>query len=452
MNGTNCLKTDLYEMTMAAGYFQNKHNPEAVFELYCHTLPEDRAYLVVCGLQQIIDYILTFRFSAEDIRYLKSLPAFAGVSPGFFRYLQDLKFTGDLWALPEGSLCFANEPLVQVKAPLIQAQILETYLLSIINIETLVATKASRIVQAAGHDGRPRPVIDFGSRRAHGPEAGVLAARAAFIGGCMGTSNVYAARAFKIPVFGTMAHSWVQSYASEETAFKNFQSVFPKHTTLLVDTYDTIKGVKNAIRLKKDIRGVRLDSGDIKALSFRVRKLLDQSGLKAVKILASGNLNEYKIADLVRSQAPIDIFGVGTDMVVSRDQPVLDLTYKLVQTEGKAGKIGYHFKTSQGKATVPARKQVFRYYDVKGKMRQDVIGLFAERCSRQAVALLKPFINRGKLMQSLPAAEEIRKTTAEALSRLPAGSRMLKSARSYRVSYSRSIQKIKNQCENKRIV
>ena len=440
---TDGLKTDLYEMTMAAGYFENRHNPEAVFELYCHTLPADRSYLVACGLAQAIEYILNLRFDDRDIDYLKNLSIFDKVSPAFFHYLKKFKFSGDLWAMPEGTICFAHEPILQVKAPIIQAQILETYLLSVINIQTLVATKAARVVTAACGEGNNRPVVDFGSRRAHGPEAGVLAARAAFIGGCLGTSNVYAGRAFGIPVFGTMAHSWVASFKSEKASFERFRHVFPKHTILLVDTYDTIKGVDAAIRLKGDIRGVRLDSGNIDKLSRKTRRLLDQNGLPHVKILASGNLNEYKIDALVRAGAPVDMFGVGTEMVTSRDHPALDLTYKLVQTRDDRGRPRYHYKTSQGKATRPGRKQVFRSFDGDGLMRGDMIGLFDEKVPKNSRRLLEPFIEKGKLIRSLPAADAIRQKAAQGLSQLPSSLRAIGTKGRYPVSTGRGISALK---------
>ena len=226
---SNALKTDLYELTMAAGYFQNDINLKATFELSCHTMPENRSYLIACGLEQIVDYLLHLKFHQEDIDFLRSLPAFKNVQEGFFNYLKEFKFTGDVWAIPEGEIYFAKEPIIQIHAPIIESQIVETCLLSIANIESLVATKASRIVNAASCDGIKRGVIDFGSRRAHGPEAAILAARASYIAGCMGTSNVLAGKIFHIPTFGTMAHSWIEVFDKEEEAFLKYQNVFPEH-------------------------------------------------------------------------------------------------------------------------------------------------------------------------------------------------------------------------------
>lgn len=432
----NVLKIDLYELTMAAGYFQNHVNALATFELSCHTIPPERSFLICCGLQQIIEYILNLRFSDEDIAFLKELPAFRFVQPDFFDYLKRFQFTGDVWAMPEGEIFFAKEPVIQVAAPLIEAQILETYLLSIMNIESLVATKAARVVHAAGVDGMKRLVVDFGTRRAHGPEAGILAARAAYISGCMGTSNVYAGRRFGIPIFGTMAHSWVESFDREEESFQKYYEVFPQSTVLLIDTYDTLDGAKKAARLNQDIKGVRIDSGNLMRLSRQVRRILDQHHRPEVKIIVSGNLNEYKIYDLVQARAPIDMFGVGTEMVVSRDHPALDLTYKLVQIEKTGYKVQYKAKHSQGKKTIPARKQVYRSFTKEGKMRQDTLSLFSETPLKDAQPLLHPVLAQGKLVAELPALKDIRAFALERLRTLPEACLELKSSQPLKVRLS----------------
>lgn len=418
---TDALKTDLYELTMAAGYFQNGMDKiKAVFELSCHAMPPNRSYLVSCGLEQIVEYILNLRFSEEDINFIKTIPVFRSVNPSFFEYLKNFKFTGDLWAVPEGEIFFAGEPVIQVAAPLIEAQIIETYLLSVLNIESLVAAKASRVVQAACSDGKERSVIDFGSRRAHGPEAGILAARAAYIGGCQGTSNVYAGRRFGIPLYGTVAHSWIEAFDNEKEAFEGYFNVFPPNSIFLIDTYDTLKAAQEIGRLKfkKDIKGVRIDSGNLKILSKKVRQILDKEGLQHVKIITSGNLNEYKIAQLVKAKASIDIFGVGTDMVTSRDYPALDLTYKLVEIEDAQGNIQLKAKRSQGKKTIPGRKQIFRKFTTKGKIERDFVGLFSES-PFGTTPLLKPILERGKLIKELPSLEEIRKSLKEKSLTLP---------------------------------
>ncbi len=431
----NALKTDLYELTMAAGYFQNnRHTSKAVFELSCHTMPPNRSYLVACGLEQIVEYILNLKFSEEDINFIRTIPAFKNVDPAFFDYLKNFKFTGDVWAMPEGEIFFAGEPVIQVAAPLIEAQILETYLLSVLNIESLVASKASRVSQAACSDGRKRSVIDFGSRRAHGPEAGILAARAAYLAGCVGTSNVYAGKNFGIPLYGTVAHSWIQAFDSEDEAFEGYFKVFPEHTILLLDTYDTLAAVKKIgrLRFKNQIKGVRLDSGNLKILSKKVRKQLDREGLNAVKIIASGNLNEYKITELVKAKAPIDIFGVGTDMVTSRDYPALDLTYKLVEMEDSKGNIQFKAKRSQAKTTIPGRKQIFRRFTAKGQFSQDFIGLFSELPPPNTKPILEPILKKGKLIRKSPSLKEIQASLRDKLRTLPHGYFNLKAAHSLR--------------------
>ncbi len=444
------LMTDFYELTMAAGYFENHFARKATFELYCHTLPQQRSFLVACGLEEVVNYILNLRFSRQDIRYLKSHPAFSNVSELFFDYLKFFKFSGNVWAMPEGEICFANEPILQVEAPVIEAQILETYLLSMINIQTCVASKAVRVVSASRLDGRQRQVVDFGSRRAHGPAAGVLAARAAFVGGCMGTSNVYAGRKYGIPVLGTMAHSWVQAYEKEEIAFRKYQKVFPDHAIFLIDTYDTLNAAKKVVGLKKPVRGVRIDSGDLLGLSQKVRKVLDRNGLKDVKIIGSGNLDEYKIEELVHKQAPIDFFGVGTEMVVSGDAPSLDLTYKLVQIESPGGRVSYTAKLSRGKHTVPGRKQVYRHFNSKGMMVQDDIALASEPAIKDARPLLAPVMRQGRLLPSLPLTSEIRSFVLNKLEQVPRSCRLLKKKKDYPVKLSPRIKALLNAVRRRR--
>lgn len=440
----HALKTDLYELTMAAGYFQNNVRQRAVFELFCHKVPSQRPYLLSCGLAQAVEYILNVRFTDDDIAFLRAQPQFRSVDQGFFQYLRSFKFTGDVWAMPEGEVFFVHEPVLQIEAPIIEAQIVETYLLSVMNIESMVATKASRIVRAACRDGKERAVVDFGSRRAHGPEAGVLAARASYIGGCVGTSNVYAGQKFGIPIFGTMAHSWVEAFDTEQEAFEKYYAVFPESTMLLLDTYDTVAGAGKVVRLGKKIKGVRIDSGDIKTLSRQVRKVLDQNNMKEVKIVASGNLNETKIAELVKARAPVDIFGVGTDMVVSRDVPALDLTYKLVQVE-EGGRFKFKAKSSQGKKTVAGRKQVFRHFQKSKSGKSwsgDVVGLFTESTPVGSMPLLRPVIQNGRLVKPLPEIRQARETAAQNLARLPESYREFRRSGGAPVTFSKEIRKL----------
>jgi len=437
----NALKTDLYELTMAAGYFQDKVNLRAVFELFCYKAPHNRSYFVACGLEQVVNYILGLRFDGKDIDFLRAQPAFRTVNRKFFEYLRNFQFSGNVWAMREGEVFFPSEPVIQVEAPVIEAQILETYILSMMHVQSLVATKASRVVQSAGLSRKKRVVVDFGSRRAHGPQAAVLAARAAYIGGCVGTSNVYAGREFNIPLFGTMAHSWVGVFDSEQEAFRKYYRVFPENTVLLVDTYDTIEGIKRAVKLEKNIGGIRLDSGNLAALSKKARRILNKHKLKQAKIIASGNLNEYRIEKLIKQKAPIDVFGVGTDMVTSRDLPSLDLIYKLVQTESKHFGVKFKAKRSEGKITTAGRKQVFRRYTKKGLFMEDVVGLFSEDAPKDSHPLLEPIIKGGQLARPLPDIVSIRNYTHKRLSLLPKRCRDIHHNRYLKVKFSKGIRK-----------
>lgn len=362
------LSTDLYELTMAAAYFDNRLYTDAIFELFVRRLPAQRAYLITAGLEQAIDYLTGLRFTREQIDYLREHTAFADVSREFFDYLGDFRFTGDAWAMPEGTVAFSNEPLLRISAPIIEAQIVETFLLTTLGSQTMIASKAARVVTAAAG----RDVIEFGTRRAHGSEAGLFAARAAYIGGALGTSNVEAGYLFGIPTFGTLAHSFVMSFDDEDEAFRAFLKVFPKTATVLVDTYDTLAAVERLARdFGKVIPAVRLDSGDLGELSLGVRDILDRAGMQNTKIFASSDLNEYRVADLLAAGARIDAFGVGTELATSFDAPSLSAVYKLVGLQ-EDGHIRGRIKLSKDKATYPGPKQVWRETD-DGKYRQDII-------------------------------------------------------------------------------
>ena len=367
------LLTDLYELTMAAGYVQNRFEARATFELFVRHLPQRRNYLVAAGLEQALDFLENVRFSGEDVAYLRALPFFRNVHSDFFDYLSRFQFTGDVWALPEGTVFFPGEPLLRVTAPIAEAQLVETGLLSILHFQTLIASKASRVTTAAA----ARPVVEFGSRRAHGMEAGVLAARAAFIGGCEGTSNTYAGRRFGIPVYGTQAHSWIMAHEDEAEAFRDFLEVFPEQSTLLVDTYDVYAAIEKIIALGRKPAGVRLDSGDVLADSQWVRKRLDQAGWNEVKIFASGELDEVRIETLLQRGARIDAFGVGTALSTSSDSPNIGVIYKLVEVE-EGDSVRNAAKFSKEKITYPGRKQVFRFAGNDGEFSNDVIGLDSE--------------------------------------------------------------------------
>src|SRR5215510_7308107 len=327
------LTTDLYELTMAAAYFENGLHQPALFDLFIRRLPKHRSYLITAGLDQILDYLSELRFTPDQIDYLRKHPVFKRVSDAFFDYLTGFRFTGDIWAMPEGTAAFGMEPLLRVKGPIIEAQVVETFLLSTLNFQTMIASKAARVVRAA----QGRSVIEFGTRRAHGTEAGLFAARAAFIGGCIGTSNVEAGHLFGIPTFGTLAHSFVMSFDDEDEAFRAFLKVFPHTATVLVDTYDTIAAVTRLAReFGPRIPAVRLDSGDLLELSKSVRRILDDHGMSGTKIFASSDLNEYRIEALLNDGACIDAFGVGTEMATSFDSPALSGVYKLVAVEQDA--------------------------------------------------------------------------------------------------------------------
>ncbi|MBM4038816.1 MAG: nicotinate phosphoribosyltransferase [Planctomycetes bacterium] len=432
------LATDLYELTMAAGYVRARRNEPASFELFVRSLPPLRSYLVVAGLEQAVHYLQCIRFTDDSVRFLRSLPVFRDVSDGFFEYLRKFRFRGDLDAMAEGTVAFAGEPLLRVTAPLIEAQIVETYLLTTINYQTLVATKAARIAAAA----RGRAVVDFGSRRAHGPQAGLLAARAAYVGGCIGTSNVLGGRLLGIPVFGTQAHSWVMAFDDEQEAFRAYLDAFPEHTTLLLDSYDTLAAARKAAALGPRVAGVRLDSGDLAALSRRVRRILDKARMQKTRILASGDLNEHLIAGLVRRRAPIDAFGVGTELVTSKDAPALGGVYKLVEQQ-VGGDWVPRLKQSEEKETYPGRKQVYRLLDERGHCRGDVIALEGE--APYGEPLLAPVMRRGRLVGPLPSLAQARSRAAEALARLPGRFRRLHAPAHYPVRWSRRIQALREE-------
>jgi nicotinate phosphoribosyltransferase len=438
LNDANiCISTDLYQLTMVAGYFERGMNHKSTFELFVRNLPERRSYLIAAGLEQAIHYLRNVRFTAEYLKYLRDLPVFKNVSKGFFDYLRYFRFNGDVYAVTEGTVIFANEPMIRVTASMIEAQIIETYLLSMINYQTLIASKASRVVHAA--DGRE--VIDFGTRRAHGPQAGVLAARACFIGGCEGTSNVLAAYELGIPPIGTVAHSWVMAYDDEYESFKDFHTVFPDNAVILIDTYDTIKGAKLATKIGKKLKGVRLDSGNLTSLSKRVRKILDDAGLAQVKITASGDLNEYKISQMLAEGACIDSFGVGTEMVTSKDTPALGGVYKLVEQE-KEGIMIPKMKFSKDKATCPSKKQVYRFFNKRGMLKKDIVGLIDE--DFDAEKLLLPIMKKGRLIYKIPTVQQIQKTTERNIFQLPDKFKDLDCKTEYSVTISKRLKRIRD--------
>ena len=423
---------------MAAGYFQaGKTQERATFELFARRLPYNRNFFIAAGLQQAVDYLLNLRFTKEEIDYLRGLRQFQAVAPEFFEALLDFRFTGDLFAVREGTPVFAGEPILTIRAPMLEAQIPETYLLATVGFQSMIATKAARIVESAG----AASVVEFGTRRAHSPEAGVFAGRAAYIGGCIGTSNVESGMRFKIPVFGTAAHSWVMSFASEIEAFKQLEKLLGDATVYLIDSYDTLEGARRAVSIGKPMWGVRLDSGNLVELSRAVREILDTSGYHNAKIMATGDLNEYKILELTAAGAPIDAYGVGTDLATSADCPSIGAIYKMVELESN-GRKRYTAKFSENKNTMPGAKQVFRFHD------RDVIGGSWE-CLGCGVkgpgpeALLAPVILRGKLVAELPDVHAARNHAAESLRKLPRACRSLfGSEQTWNVEYSAELMSL----------
>lgn len=370
--GELAFATDLYQLTMMAAYRSRDLGDEATstFELFVRRLPKGRGFLVAAGLEQAMAYLSDLRFTDAQVDWLQRQEVFAHVDAAFFDWLRAFEFEGSIDAVPEGTIVFPNEPMLRVRAPLAQAQLVETYLLTTINAQTLIASKAARVRLAAGE----RTVIDFGARRAHGFGAALLASRACWIAGLDGTSNVLAGQKLGLPVMGTAAHAFIMSYEDERDAFDAYHTHYPDHCVLLIDTYDTLEGCRRAAAIGPSLKGVRLDSGDLGALAKQCRQLLDERGLYDTRIVASGDLNELKIAKLIADGAPIDSFGVGTELVTSRDQPALGGVYKLVErTEGER-RIPV-IKLSKNKITWPSIKQVHRVYDANGQMQKDVIEL-----------------------------------------------------------------------------
>jgi nicotinate phosphoribosyltransferase len=428
------LMTDLYELTMAAGYHvHGLAEQRATFEFSIRKLPKVRNYLVAAGVEQVVQFLQNFSFSPEQIEYLRQHPAFSHIPQETFSWLAKLRFDGDVWALPEGTVFFPPAPVVRITAPLAIGQIIETYIITSMMFQTMVASRASRIVQAAGGRG----VFDFGSRRAHGPMAGLLAARATYIGGCTGTSNVEAGRRLGIPTTGTQAHAWIMAFGEEIEAFRKFGALFPNACTLLVDTYDTIEGVKNAIRSGVPMQAIRLDSGDLAELSKQARKLLDEAGLKHVKIVGSGDLNEYKIVDLRGVGACVDAFGVGTEMVTSRDEPTLYAVYKLVEQETPSGTVG-RVKMAKDKISYPYAKQTFRYYSATGQVDHDLIARSTEKLDGDP--LMVPIMKNGQLVGSLSSLEEARQRCATQRDKLPARLHQLSIVEPYPVKFSEHLE------------
>jgi nicotinate phosphoribosyltransferase len=433
------LFTDFYELTMCASYFDNKNFEPATFDLFIRRLPENRSYFLFAGLEEALLYLQNIKFTDEHLSYLKK----QGFRQDFLDYLRGFKFTGDVWAVPEGTVAFPNEPLIRVTAPIIEAQLVETFLLNTINLQTMIATKASRVVHAA----KGKSVIEFGLRREQGIDAGMKVARSSYIAGCQGTSNVLAGMIFDIPVFGTMAHSFIMSYPKEIDAFRAFAKTFPNKSTFLIDTYDDIAGTEKAVTIAKELEangfklgGIRLDSGDLAETSKKIRKILDKNNLNYVKIFVSGDLDEYKITQLLNEGAKIDSFGVGTKMGTSADRPYLDVIYKLCETMSSDGSFSAIMKLSKDKLTLPGRKQVYRFQDTDRVFRKDIIALVDEKVGGEP--LLVKVIEKGKLNYRQPTINEIRAKASDNLSKLPAEFKTLINAPLFPVELSEKLQEL----------
>ena len=412
------LLTDLYQLAMLEAYSVHGMDETAVFELFVRKLPAERGFLMAAGLEQAVGFLEGMRFAPDELAWLREA---GGFSSPFLNGLAELRFTGDVDAMPEGTVFFPDEPILRVTAPLPQAQLVETRLMNLVHFETVIASKAARMVLAAPG----RQLVDFGLRRAHGAEAGLLAARASYMAGFAGTATVLAGREFAIPIVGTMAHSFIQAHDDEATAFERFARVRPQALTLLIDTYDTERAAGIVARLAPrlaaegiTISAVRLDSGDLAAHARAVRAILDAAGLQAIRILASGGLDEHRLQALCRGGAPIDGFGVGTSLTTASDAPALDCAYKLQEYAGRARR-----KRSEGKATWPGRKQVFRRYHPDGTIAGDVVALLGENVRGEA--LLQPAMRGGRRVAGFPGLEAARARAAASLAQLPAALRRL---------------------------
>ena len=448
------LFADFYEFTMAQADVNDENTAICTANYFVRSIPQGQ-YLIVAGLEQIVHYILNLRFTDADLTWLRDSQMAQDMSDDFVDYLRHFKFGGDICAVPEGTPVFANEPLINITGPTIDVQMFETYLLSVMNFQTLIATKTSRMICAA----RDGTCFDFGARRAHGRDAGILAARASFIGGVAGTSLVIAARYFDIPCVGTVAHKFILDRPTELEAFRAYAKSFPHNTVLLIDTYDTIQGAKNACLVGKEmetqgyrLKGVRLDSGDLLRLSQGVRAILDAAGLTYAQIFASGDLDEFKINQLTQQKAPIDGFGIGTRLATGANfNPLtgeggvsaLPGVYKHVERID-GGDVTPTMKLSDepGKSTLPGRKQVYRFYNANGCYERDVISLWDET-AKEGEALLVPIVHQGKLVYQFPSIKELQARATEELSKLPARHKMLINGEEYSVTLSPQLEQLR---------
>lgn len=412
------LSTDFYELTMGAAYYQynldnniKEKDDIAVFDLFIRKYPKNRNYLIFAGLEQVIHYLQNARFTKKTIEFLRKKEVFNKIDSSFFDdYLPNFKFKLDIWAMREGNFFFPNEPIMKVQGPMFHAQLAETFILNVINYQTLVASKASRIRNVAQN----KTLLEFGTRRSHSPLAGVYAARASFIAGFNGTSNVIADIELGINSSGTMAHSFIQKFDSEMESFDVYNDIYGENSILLIDTYDTEKAAQNISKFKNSIKAVRIDSGDLVDHSKKVRKILDENGCDKVLIVASSDLNENKIKDILNNDAPIDAFGVGTELATSRDDPAVAGVYKLMEYNTKP-----KIKISEEKLTYPGKKQIYRFYNEHGEFKEDILMLDNEPAPSNSEALLNPVMKKGLLITELPDLKTIQQYYFENIEKLP---------------------------------
>ena len=434
------LFTDLYQLTMAQAYWQARKTAQGTFSLFFRSYPQNRGYFVFAGLADAIRYLEDLRFSPADLDSLRSLDIF---DAGYLEFLAGVRFTGNIRAMSEGSIVFSDEPVMEVSGPIIVAQLAETYLVNIVNLQTILATKASRIIHAA----RGRTVVDFAARRTHGGEAALKLARTSYMVGFAGTSNVMASTMFGIPAYGTMAHSFIETFSEETDAFRAYAKSFPDTSTFLVDTFDTIAGTEKAIKVALEmkqhghnLRAIRLDSGNLTDLSVKARTMLDAAGLADVQVFASGGMDEFEIESLVNEGAPIGGFGVGTKLGVSADAPWADCVYKLVEYDGRPV-----MKLSTDKATLPGQKQVYRRCNSRGEYAGDVIALAEEPSPGDTAAgLLTDVMRQGKAIQQPPRLLELREKYQREFDCLPSGHKSLKSPNRYEVGISDKLERLRS--------
>ncbi|MHA1104200.1 MAG: nicotinate phosphoribosyltransferase [Promethearchaeota archaeon] len=437
------LATDFYQLTMGAAYYQynlenNRDENEdiAVFELFIRKYPKNRNYLIFAGLEQVIHYLLNARFSNDTINFLKSKNVFKNIDPRFFEeYLPNFKFKLDAWSMKEGTFFFPNEPIMRIQGPMFHAQLAETYILNVINYQIIVASKASRIKNIAPD----KILLEFGTRRSHSPLAGVYAARASYIAGFNGTSNVIADLELGINSSGTMAHSFIQKFETEEEAFEAYYNIYGKNSILLIDTYDTEKAAKKACKYGNNILGVRIDSGNLIEHSKKVRKILDDNGCDEVIIVASSDLNEYKIKKIIDDNAPIDAFGIGTELATSRDDPTIAGVYKLIEYNNQP-----KIKTSEEKLTYPGKKQIYRICNERGYFKEDILMLDDEESPLNSEALLIPIMEKGNLISKTPQLMEIQQHYLKNIKKLPSEYKTLDENQVFKLKISEKLSDLTN--------